>query len=136
VAAYAIALILIVGGGMIHRKAREPAPAAIPYAAPPEPMEPAAREALDATCGDWIGITDAGRFVGWMQRGALVGEGPVDGCDVHDAAVRLDPEASLRSVLDAIVTASTEAAVIEKDGRFIGLVSLSDIRHALGSDTT
>jgi len=96
----------------------------------------AAREALDATGGDWIGITDAGRFVGWMQRGALVGEGPVDGCDVHDAAVRLDPEASLRSVLDAIVTASTEAAVIEKDGRFIGLVSLSDIRHALGSDTT
>lgn len=48
VAAYAIALILIVGGGMIHRKAREPAPAAIPYAAPPEPMEPAAREALEA----------------------------------------------------------------------------------------
>jgi hypothetical protein len=47
-AAYALALILIVGGGMIHRKAEQQAPASIPYAAPPEPMEPAARAALEA----------------------------------------------------------------------------------------
>lgn len=45
---YAIAFILIVGGGMIHKKGREEEPVSAPYAAPPVPMEPAALEALEA----------------------------------------------------------------------------------------
>lgn len=51
-AAYAVTIVLIVGGSMIHRKPQakipEPIPDTNPYAEPPEPMEPAALAALEA----------------------------------------------------------------------------------------
>lgn len=47
-AAYAVALIVIVGGGMIHRKQLAKSPESISYAPPPEPMQPAALAALEA----------------------------------------------------------------------------------------
>ncbi len=55
-AAYAIIIVLIVGGSMIHRKqqAKKPEPISepisepVPYSPPPEPMEPAALAALEA----------------------------------------------------------------------------------------
>jgi hypothetical protein len=46
--AYGIALILIVGGGMIHRKDTDDEPAPVPYEPPPEAMEPAALAALES----------------------------------------------------------------------------------------
>jgi hypothetical protein len=46
--AYGIALVLIVGGGMIHRKDTDDAPAPGLYEAPPEAMESAALLALEA----------------------------------------------------------------------------------------
>ena len=47
-AAYAIIVVLIVGGSMIHRKQETNIKKPIPYSAPPEPMEPAALAALEA----------------------------------------------------------------------------------------
>ena len=51
-AAYAVTVVLIVGGSMIHRKQEaiipKPIPEPILYSAPPEPMEPAALAALEA----------------------------------------------------------------------------------------
>ena len=51
-AAYAVTIVLIVGGSMIHRKPEakipEPIPDPNPYAEPPEPMEPSALAALEA----------------------------------------------------------------------------------------
>lgn len=51
-AAYAVTIVLIVGGSMIHRKPEakipQPIPVPNPYAPPPEPMEPTALAALEA----------------------------------------------------------------------------------------
>lgn len=46
--AYGIALVLIVGGGMIHRKDADDVPVPIVYETPPVAMEPAALVALEA----------------------------------------------------------------------------------------
>lgn len=45
---YGIALVLIVGGGMIHRKDADDVPVPIVYETPPAAMEPAALVALEA----------------------------------------------------------------------------------------
>jgi hypothetical protein len=47
-AAFAVTIVLIVGGSMIHRKQEANIPKPITYATPPEPMEPAALAALEA----------------------------------------------------------------------------------------
>lgn len=47
-AAYAVTVLLILGGTMIHRKQQAKAPEPIPYVSPPDPMEPAALAALEA----------------------------------------------------------------------------------------
>jgi hypothetical protein len=47
-AAFAVTVLLILGGTMIHRKQQAKAPEPIPYAPPPDPMEPAALAALEA----------------------------------------------------------------------------------------
>jgi len=94
----------------------------------------AARAALREGGGEWLGIVDGSRFLGWVDRSALEGEGVVDSGRIADPAVRLPAGASLRSALDRIVTAATEAAVIEQDGQFLGIVTLTDIRRSLEGD--
>lgn len=46
-AAYAATVVLIFGGSMIHRKQQAKAPEPLPYASPPQPMEPSALAALE-----------------------------------------------------------------------------------------
>jgi osmoprotectant transport system ATP-binding protein len=78
-----------------------------------------------------LGVVDGERFVGWADETGLAGEGAVGPEGLESAVVRLGPDATLRTVLDRLVTSSTEAAIIEHEGRFLGLVRMADIRAAL-----
>jgi osmoprotectant transport system ATP-binding protein len=90
-----------------------------------------ARALADASRSEWIGVVDADRFVGWVRRGALVGEGPLDRGMLEPPAASVSPDASLRAAMDRIMTARSAVAVVEDAGRFVGIVTLDSVRAGL-----
>ncbi len=101
-----------------------------PVVAPGDRLE-AARRALDRTGGDWVGVVDAGRFLGWLSREATTGEGGVEVAGLEPPAASVSPGSSLRAAMDRIMTARTAVAVLEEEGRFLGIVTLDSVRVAL-----
>jgi len=94
-----------------------------------------ARRTLERTGGDWVGVVDGERFVGWLSREATAGEGTVTISRLEPPAASVTPESSLRAAMDRIMTARTAVAVVEDEGRFAGIVTLASVRAALaGAD--
>jgi len=91
----------------------------------------AARATLERTGGDWVGVVDGSRFIGWLSRDDVAGEGAVDIARLEPPAASVSPRSSLRAAMDRIMTARTAVAVIEDEGRFLGVVTLESVRTAL-----
>ena len=90
-----------------------------------------ARALLAREGGDWIGVLDDERFLGWVRGTALAGEGSVTEQGLEAPAALLAPRSTLRAAMDRIMTARTATAVVVDQGRFLGIVTLEDIRRAL-----
>ncbi len=95
-----------------------------------------ARAVLAREGGDWLGITDGVRFLGWVPAAGLAGEGPVPEDDLEAPAALVGPDDTLRAAMDRIMTARTAVAVVVEDGRFRGVVTLELIRRALAEPHT
>jgi osmoprotectant transport system ATP-binding protein len=94
-----------------------------------------ARSVADGSRSAWVGVVDGRRFVGWIARDAIVGEGVIDADQLEPPAASVTPESSLRAAMDRIMTARTAVAVVEDAGRFLGIVTLDSVRAGLaGSD--
>jgi len=93
------------------------------------------RATLERHGGDWVGVVDDGRFVGWLAREDAAGERRLDLSRLAAPAASVTPSSTLRAAMDRIMTARTAAAVVVEDGRFLGIVTLESVRAALaGSD--
>jgi len=90
-----------------------------------------ARDLLAREGGDWLGVLDADRFVGWVPGDRLTGEGVLTDLGVEPPAAVVSPQSTLRAAMDVIMTARSAVAVVLDEGRFLGLVTLEDIRRAL-----
>jgi osmoprotectant transport system ATP-binding protein len=91
----------------------------------------AARRTAHAHASDWIGVLDGERFRGWLRLDGLDPSRTLGEHDVHAVAGVLGPHASLRTALDAAVTSPVGVAVVEDDGRYLGLLSPEAIARAL-----
>ncbi|MCU1499029.1 MAG: ATP-binding cassette protein [Acidimicrobiales bacterium] len=90
-----------------------------------------ARAVLARTGSDWLGLTEAGRFVGWVPAAELDG-GQLGGLEPQPPAAQVGPDSSLRETLEVILTARSSAAVVlNDDGTYGGTVSLETIRAGL-----
>jgi osmoprotectant transport system ATP-binding protein len=89
------------------------------------------RAVADEVGDAWVGIVDGDRFVGWIHRDRLVGQGPLDRGQLEPPAASVGPGSSLRAAMDRIMTARTAVAVVEDEGRFLGIVTLEAIRAGL-----
>ncbi len=90
-----------------------------------------AREVLAREGGDWLGVIDGDRFLGWLAADRTAGEGILSTAALEPAAALVGPDSTLRSAMDRIMTARTAVAVVVDEGRFLGMVTLEDIRRAL-----
>ncbi len=91
----------------------------------------AGRSLLDESDGEWLGVVDGRRFIGWIGREGLRGEGVIGPEDIEPPAASVPPSTTLRTALDRIITAHTGVAVVEDDGDFLGIVTLDAIRAGL-----
>jgi len=90
-----------------------------------------ARSILGRDDGGWIGVVDGDRFLGWLSRDAIEGEGAVDAARLEPPAASVSPASTLRAAMDRIMTARTAVAVVEDEGSFRGIVTLDLVRSAL-----
>ena len=96
-----------------------------------------ARDVIAREGGEWLGIVESGRFLGWLAADRIMGEGTVDADDGLEApAALVTSEDSLRAAMDRIMTARTAVAVVVDEGRFRGVVTLEAIRRALAEPST
>jgi osmoprotectant transport system ATP-binding protein len=81
---------------------------------------------MQRTGTDWVAVVDDGRLLGWKH-----GHGE-DG--LRPFAVTVEPTATLRQALDAVVGSPNRVAVVVEDGRYLGLVDLDGIAAGLDGD--
>jgi osmoprotectant transport system ATP-binding protein len=86
--------------------------------------------------GEWLGVVDRGRFLGWMPAGMLEGPVVARAETLAAPAALIAPTDTLRAAMDRIMTGRTGVAVVVDDGRFVGVVTLETIRRALAEDPT
>ncbi len=81
---------------------------------------------------EWLGLTDSGRFVGWVDGSDLAEGADLARVPRYPAAGRVTPASTLRNAMEVIMNSNTSVAVIDDDGRFGGVVTLEAIRAELG----
>jgi len=74
---------------------------------------------------DWFGVCRDGDLLGWRTAGSL--NGSVDETDVRPFRSVVTTAASLRTVLEGIVTSDTNVAVVVDEGRYVGMLDVTDI---------
>ncbi len=98
--------------------------------------EPAAegRRRLDAADGvEYALLVDANdRPLGWIDRGDLAGDGPIDPAAATPGPTPVQPETTLRDALSVMLASSVQLGVVV-DGRerVVGLISVDAISDAL-----
>jgi osmoprotectant transport system ATP-binding protein len=80
---------------------------------------------------EWVGVTSEGAFLGWVNRNDLDGQADLAAAPRSVPAAQVQPNSSLRSVMEVIMTSHTSVAVIDADGQFGGVVTLELIRRGL-----
>jgi osmoprotectant transport system ATP-binding protein len=95
-----------------------------------------ARGLLEHEGGDWLGLVEDDRFLGWVPGHSLTGEGVVTARCLEPPAAQVSPQSTLRAAMDRIMTARTAVAVVVDEGRFLGCVTLEDIRRALAESAS
>ena len=87
--------------------------------------------ALEASGGDWLGVTRDGRFAGWVHRSQLDRTRPLDEAPLVLPAAQVAPTSSLHHAVEVIMASDTSVAVIDDGGRFGGVATLEHIRKGL-----
>jgi len=96
-----------------------------------------ARQVLAREGGEWLGVVEEGRFLGWLPADRIAGDGTVDAGDgLESPAALVTSKDSLRAAMDRIMTARTAVAIVVDEGRFRGVVTLESIRRALAEPST
>ncbi len=90
-----------------------------------------ARKVAAELGGGWVGVVDGERFLGWTMGETLLDSRSLADQQLEPPAVQLDPDATLRETLEAILTSRSSVAVVAEDGRFGGVVTLEQIRRGL-----
>jgi osmoprotectant transport system ATP-binding protein len=90
-----------------------------------------ARAAMRAYRTDWLGLTEAGAFLGWVHARDLGERSELAARPRARPAAQVMPQSTLREAMEIIMTSSTAVAVIDDGGRFGGVVTLEQIRAAL-----
>jgi osmoprotectant transport system ATP-binding protein len=90
-----------------------------------------ARKVAAEVGGGWVGVIDGDRFRGWAEGETLIDTRSLADQQFEPPAVELDPDATLRETLEAILTSRSSVAVVAEDGRFGGVVTLEQIRRGL-----
>ena len=91
-----------------------------------------ARATLARTGGDWLGLVDDHRFVGWVHADEIARCASLQHLAPIPPAARVQPDSTLRQALEVILTSRSAAAVVEDAaGRFSGVVELEAIRQGL-----
>ena len=97
-----------------------------------------AKAVLSRSNSDWLGLTESGRFLGWVPAaiigadGGSLSEGDLHSLAPEPPAAVVHPSSTLREALDVILTARTSTAVVVgDDDRFAGTVTLEAIRTGL-----
>ena len=87
--------------------------------------------AKDAYRTDWVGVTENGRFLGWVDTRSMNGSTSLADRPREQPAAQVSADSSLRHAMEIIMTSDTSVAVIDDSGRFGGVVTLEGIRAAL-----
>jgi len=90
-----------------------------------------ARETLEAQRTDWLGLTDDGVFLGWIEGRDIDEDSPLRTLPRQRPAAQVGSDSTLREAMEIIMTSRTSVAVIEDEGRFGGVVTLEGIRSHL-----
>lgn len=90
-----------------------------------------ARTLLDDLRADWLGLTSAGAFVGWVHREHLERGPALDMTPRELPAAQVRADSTLREAMEVIMSSQTSVAVIDDGGRFGGIVTLEQIRAGL-----
>jgi osmoprotectant transport system ATP-binding protein len=91
----------------------------------------AARTLMSQHLSDWVGVTSQGVFLGWVHIDDIADDAPLDSVPRSVPAAQVQPESTLRSAMQIIMTSHTSVAVIDDGGKFGGVVSLELIRAGL-----
>jgi CBS domain containing-hemolysin-like protein len=93
---------------------------------------------MDRLGTEWIGLLDGDQFAGWSQsddvRAANATGRPLLAIERHHPAARVGPTDTLRAAMELIVLSDASVAVVEEHGRFLGVVTLADIRDHLAAE--
>lgn len=92
-----------------------------------------ARAVLRREGGNWLGVLAGDRFLGWLSAERLAGEGTLSAEGLEPAVALVGPDSTLRAAMDRIMTARSAVAVVVDEDRFLGMVTLAEIRDALAS---
>ncbi len=90
-----------------------------------------AAKVADELGGGWVGVVDGERFLGWVEAERLDPSTRLADQPLEPPAVQLDPDATLREALEAILTSRSSVAVVADDAGFGGVVTLEEIRRGL-----
>ena len=91
----------------------------------------AARKVMEEYSSDWVGVTSNGVFLGWVHATDLAGNEPLETAPKALPAAQVQPDSTLRSAMQIIMTSHTSVAVIDDDGKFGGVVTLELMRAGL-----
>ncbi len=80
---------------------------------------------------DWVGVLDGERMQGWVEREDLREDRPVGELEMHDFAVWIQADASLRDALDAVVNTRNQVAVVYDGDRYVGMLGVEGVSEAL-----
>lgn len=94
----------------------------------------AARKVMKEYSSEWVGITSADVFLGWVHADIIRDGAPLEAAPRSVPAAQVQPASTLRSAMQVIMTSHTSVAVIDDDGRFGGVVTLEQIRASLESE--
>ncbi len=95
----------------------------------------AARNVMREYASEWFGVTSQDVFLGWVHGDDLQDETPLESVPRSVPAAQVQPDSTLRSAMQIIMTSHTSVAVIDDGGRFGGVVTLELIRSSLEEET-
>jgi len=80
---------------------------------------------------DWVVVVDGGRLRGWVGEADLSGLATAGDAESRPFLVRVGPDSTLRSALDAIVSHRTQVAVVTEGDTYLGMLSLTHLHEEL-----
>ena len=90
---------------------------------------------------DWALIVDDGRAVGWLTRAALptapseVSAVTEVGAVAEPLRRSITPQHTLREALEFALTSHTRVAIVQEDGRYLGVLAIERIAEQLASSS-